>query len=335
MATDTGKECWVGFDLGGTKMLATVFDADFRPLGRRRRKTRGHEGVDVGIKRIVRTIHEALQEAKLDPARITGIGIGCPGPIDPDRGIVLDTPNLGWRNVPLRDLVRQEFDCDVAVVNDVDAGIFGEYRFGAARGTRCAVGIFPGTGIGGGCIYEGRIFRGAAVTCVEIGHTYIAPPGGLSGVGRKGTLESVASRLAIAAAAAQAAFRGEAPRLMQEAGTDLANIRSSMLASAIAAGDRAIERIVREAAEQLGIAIANVVHILAPETIVLGGGLVEAMPRLFVDVAGQAARRLVLSPYVDTFKVLPAELGDDAGVLGAAAWAREVVGGKLRVTSDE
>ncbi|MEX1095268.1 MAG: ROK family protein, partial [Planctomycetales bacterium] len=328
-------ECWVGFDLGSTKMLATVFDADFRPLGRRRRKTRGHEGVDVGLKRIARTIREALDEAGVVPGQVSGIGLGCPGPIDPDRGVILDTPNLGWKDVPIRDLVRDEFGCDVVVINDVDAGLFGEYRFGAARGARCAVGIFPGTGIGGGCVYEGRILQGRGVTCMEIGHTYLAPPGGLSGVGRKGTLESVAGRLAIAAAAAQAAYRGEAPRLMQEAGTDLANVRSSVLAASIAAGDKAVERIVREAAEHIGTAVANVVHLLAPEIVVLGGGLIEALPELFVEVAGQTARRRVLPPYVDAFRVVAAELGDDAAVLGAAAWAREVASDELRVTSDE
>lgn len=324
MATDRTTDCWIGFDLGGTKMLATVFDADFRPLGRRRRKTRGHEGPEIGLKRIVRTIDEALAEARADRDRLMGIGVGSPGPLDPDRGVVLDTPNLGWRDVPLRDMLREEFGCEVTVINDVDAGLFGEYRFGAARGARCAVGIFPGTGIGGACVYEGRILRGRGITCMEIGHTYIAPPGGLSGIGRKGTLESAASRLAIAASAVQAAYRGEAPRLMREAGTDLANVRSSVIAASITAGDRAVERIVREAAEQLGVAIANLVHLLAPETIVMGGGLVEAMPRLLVDVAGQTARRLVLGPYTESFKVVPAELGDDAVVLGAAAWASEM-----------
>src|SRR5262245_38055008 len=208
------------------------------------------------------------------------------------------------------------------VLNDVDAGVYGEYRFGAGKNARCLVGVFPGTGIGGGCIYEGQILRGKNVSCFEIGHVQINPNGLPCGCGRIGCLETEASRLAIAAAAATAAFRGEAPHLLAAAGTDLANVRSGVLAEAIQAGDTIIEQIVQRAARLIGWAVGDVVNLLAPDVIVLGGGLVEAMPELFVEEVEQAARRRAAPPFSKTFKVAAAKLGDDAVVRGAAAWAQ-------------
>ncbi|MGH7127289.1 MAG: ROK family protein [Planctomycetaceae bacterium] len=318
-------DCWVGFDLGGTKMLATVFDAAFQPLGRERKKTRGHEGADAGLERIAAAIETVLEEQKIDRGRIRGIGMGVPGPIDLERGVILDAPNLGWSDVPLRDFMEERFGCPVVIANDVDSGVYGEYRFGAARGARCVVGVFPGTGIGGGCVYEGRILRGKHVCCLEIGHVQVLPGGPRCGCGQIGCLEAVASRLAISAAAAQAAFRGQAPHLRKECGCDVEKIRSGALAESIANGDAAVEDIVRCAVRHIGVAVGNLVHLLAPDVIVLGGGLVEALPELFVDGVWAAARENVMPAYKQTFEVHAAELGDDATVMGAAAWAREIV----------
>ena len=317
------KDLWIGFDLGGTKMLSVAYDENYKELGRRRRKTKGREGSDSGIDRIGSTIERLLDENDLDKSRIAGIGIGCPGPIDLDRGRILTTPNLGWDNVDIRDFLHDKFDCDVSVLNDVDAGVFGEYTFGAAKGSRCAVGIFPGTGIGGGCVYEGQILHGDGISCMEIGHTKISDSNRVSGYDLPGTLEAEASRLTIAAESAKAAQRGEAPHLLKDAGTDIAEIRSGAIADSIKNGDKAVERIVKGACETIGHAVVNIVHLLSPDTIVLGGGLVEAMEDLMIDTIGKTARNAVLPVYKDRFKVVAAKLGDDAGVIGAAAWARK------------
>jgi glucokinase len=213
------------------------------------------------------------------------------------------------------------------VINDVDAGVYGEYKRGAARKARCVVGVFPGTGIGGGCVYEGRIVRGKDKSCFEIGHCQVQPDGPLCGCGRRGCLEAVSNRLSIAAAAATAAYRGEAPHLLEEAGTDIARIRSSVLARSIKAGDEAVERIVRQAAAWLGVGIAATVNLMNPDVVVLGGGMVEAMPELFLEEVGRSARAHVMSAFKKDFTVAVAELGDDAGVIGAAAWAKEECGG--------
>jgi glucokinase len=316
---------WVGFDLGGTKMLAAVFSPEFKLLGRRRRKTKGAEGAKAGLERMVETVRDALDEAKLSEAKLGGIGVGCPGNIDLEKGVVVDSANLSWKNLQLRDALEKEFKCPVTVLNDVDAGVYGEYRFGAGKSARCLVGVFPGTGIGGGCVYEGKVLRGKNMSCFEIGHVQVDPNGLTCGCGRVGCLETEASRLAIAAAAAAAAFRGEAPNLLAAAGTDLSNIRSGVLAEAIQAGDTVIKRIVQRAARFIGRAVGDVVNLLLPDIVVLGGGLVEAMPALFLEEVEQAARERAAPPFSKTFKVAAAKLGDEAVVRGAAAWAQAQV----------
>ena len=316
------KNIWIGFDLGGTKMLSVAYDDQWKPLGRRRRKTRGRDGSDQGVQRIGSTIERLLDENEIDRDCLAGIGIGCPGPIDLENGRILTTPNLGWDDVEIKAFLERRFDCPAVVLNDVDAGVYGEYQFGAAKGVRCAVGIFPGTGVGGGCVYEGQILQGAGISCMEVGHTRISSSTRASGYALPGTVEAEASRLTIAAEAAKAAHRGDAPFLFENTGTDLAEIRSGAISDAVEGGDEVIRRLVIEACDALGLAVVNIVHILSPDLIVLGGGLVEAMEKLMVGKVRKTARESVMSVYRYRFDVVAAKLGDDAAVLGAAAWAK-------------
>jgi glucokinase len=324
MSGDTQESYWVGFDLGGTKMLAVLFDQEFRPVARQRKRTHAQSGPEAGVARIIAVIQALLGEAHVAPAQVRGIGVGCPGPLDLDRGIVLEMPNLGWKKVRLQEALESAFGCPTVLANDVDAGVYGEYRFGAAREARCVVGVFPGTGIGGGAVYQGKILRGRRSSCVEIGHIPVLRNGPLCGCGRRGCLEAVAGRLAIAAEVSKAAFRGEAPHVMQKVGCDVMAIRSRILADAIEAGDTAVETIVREAARTIGWAMAGVVNVLAPDIVLLGGGLVEDMPKLFCGEIETALRAQVMPSFTDTFEMAVAQLSGDASVLGAAAWAQQI-----------
>jgi len=320
-----GKKYWVGFDLGGTKMMAAVFDAEFKLLAKDRKKTKGHEGAAAGLERIINLIKSVLEQAQVKESELAGIGVGSPGPLDLNRGLIVDTPNLGWKDVPLRKELENAFGCPTAVLNDVDAGVYGEYRFGAARGARCVVGIFPGTGIGGGCVYEGQLIRGKVYSAFEIGHVQVLPDGPLCGCGNRGCVESLANRLAIAGAAAQAAYRGEAPHLLALAGTDIEKIRSGMLAKAIEEGDDSIREIVAQAARWIGRGLAVAVNLMAPDVLVLGGGLVEAMPKLFEKEVGKGVEAGIMPPFRGQYQLAIAKLGDDANATGAAAWVEHVV----------
>ncbi len=317
------KHYWVGFDLGGTKMLAVVYDAKFCKVGSKRVKTKGNEGMEAGLERMTQAIAGALDEAGVARKDLGGIGAGCPGPLELDKGVILHAPNLGWDNVPVKKTLEKAFGCPAVIANDVDAGTYGEYRFGAGKGARCVLGVFPGTGLGGACIYEGKIFRGRTGSCMEIGHFPVDPLGPVAAPGQWGSLESMTSRLAIAAQAAQAVYRGQAPALQALGGTSIDKIKSGALAKSIAAGDQVVEEIVRHAARILGTTVAGVVNLLAPDVLVLGGGLVEALSDIYVDEVRKTIKRKALKAYADALTIAPAELGDDAGVMGAAALAAD------------
>lgn len=314
---------WVGLDLGGTKMLAKVFDEHFRELGSAKKKTEGHRGMEAGLKRMASVIEQALKSAGVSKEQVNGIGVGCPGPVDAERGVLVEAPNLGWIEAPVARELEKAIGAPTVICNDVDSGVYAEYEFGAARGAKSVVGIFPGTGIGGGAVINGRLLQGANLSCMEIGHIPLFPETSSDGGGP--TLEIAASRLAIAAEAAQAAYRGQAPHLLKSCGTDIAKITSGKLADAIEHGDQAIEDIMNRAANLLGAGVATIVHLLAPDMIVLGGGLVEAMPKLYLEGVRKSANARLLATYRDSFNVVAAQLEDDAGVKGAAAWARRTL----------
>ncbi len=325
MTQPDNKQYWIGFDLGGTKMMAVVFDSNLQEVGRKKRKTRSKGGEKVGFDRIEETMQDALIEAKISLHDVAGIGIGVPGPLNPASGVVLEATNLGWKNVPLRQQLQDRFERPVEVCNDVDAGVFGEYLRGAGKGCRSVLGLFPGTGIGGGFVYEGRIFHGTRSTCMEVGYLQMATEGAAAGTGPVGTLEGLASRLAISAEAAKAVFRGQAPSLQAIAGTDVAKIRSSALRKSIEDGDKAVEQIVRRSAEQVGRGIGSLINILAPDRVILGGGLVEAMPELYLDAVRKGIKRNVLPSLVDCAEIVVSKLGDLAAALGAAGVVRQRV----------
>lgn len=309
-------------------MQCTLFDESLNTVESRRRRTRSEQNVGENLERIESTISKLLEDTHIDPAHVAGIGIGCPGPIEWEKGdwrkgVVRVAVNLGWENVPIGKLLSDKFKCPVAALNDVDAGIYGEYVAGAAKGARSAVGIFPGTGIGGGCVYDGQILRGKLLSCMEIGHIKICSSPRLGASGMTGTLETEASRLSIAGELAKLAYRGEAPALLKAAGTELSQIRSKTIAEAIEKGDKQVLRVVQEACAIIGQAVANVVLLMCPDCIVLGGGLVEAMPELFVKEVSQVAKRSLFECYRDQFEIRAAKLGDDAATVGAAAWIKK------------
>lgn len=330
MATDAKEQTavppryWIGFDLGGTKMQVTLFDEQLKPVADKRRRTKSELGVRESLQRIATTINRLLEDAEITASNIAGIGIGCPGPVEWEKGIVRIAVNLGWENVGVGKFLEDEFKCPVAVLNDVDAGVYGEYIAGAGKGSRTTFGLFPGTGIGGGCVYDGQILRGKVLSCMEIGHTKICSSGRQGATGMTGTIETEASRLAIAGELAKLCFRGEAPNLQKEVGTELGAIRSKVIAEAIDKGDKSVEAVVEDACEIIGYSIANAVLMICPDCVVLGGGLVEAMPEFFVDRVAKIAKKHVFECYRDEFQVKAAKLGDDAATVGAAAWIRRM-----------
>ena len=313
----------IGFDLGGTKMMAGLVDEDFKVVAFDRRKTRGKKGDTGTFDRMVELVLALLEANGKTPDDIAGVGIGSPGPLDPATGVIGNTPNLGWDGFPLRAKMEKALGVPVAVGNDVDTGTSGEVHFGAAKGGKCVLGVFPGTGIGGGLVLDGKVHMGASGAAAEVGHIVLDPHGPLCGCGHRGCLEAYASRLAISSRAAVAVMRGAAPNLAKEGGSDPARYRSKALARAIAAGDEEIDLIVRDAARKIGLVVGGLVNFISPDIVVLGGGLVEAMEDIFLSEVQEMISRTALPEVGACVRVVAAKLGDDAVMMGAARLIRD------------
>ena len=310
----------VGLDIGGTKTMAVVYDHAFKEKGKCRKKTRT-KSAEPTETRICGIVREALEHAGV--TKIRGIGVGSPGPLDPVTGTIIDTPNLEWKNFPLAKTLEKAFKVPVVVDNDVNVGTYGEWRFGEVSGCQNVVGVFPGTGIGGGIIIDGKLLHGFSGAAGEVCHMTIEVDVPFCGCGKRGCLEALASRIAIASRVAAAAARGDAPYILANAGTDLANIRSGMLAKAIENGDKTVEAIVRRAAYYTGVAVANLINVLSPEAIVLGGGLVEAMEKIYLEETQRAVKDHAMPFLRKNVRIVSARLGDYAVSMGAAKLIEE------------
>jgi glucokinase len=313
---------WVGFDLGGTKMLATVMDEAYHVLGTAKKTTNGTDGAAKGRAKIVKTIEEAVAAAGVDPKGLKGLGIGCPGLVNPSKGILINAPNLGWSNVHLKELLEGAFKAPVAVLNDVDAGTYGEYALGAGKGAGSVLGVFPGTGLGAGYVFNGELVQGRTVSAMELGMIYL--PGTHVGSDQHGVvlLEDLTSRLALAATGGVMCYRGQSEALNAKTGGDLRAIKSKALANSLRAGDEGTMVLFRNSVRYLGLGVAMVVNLLAPDRIVLGGGLVEELPSLYVNLLKEEVARYALPSLAKPVRYAVAKLGGNAVSIGAVAWLR-------------
>ncbi|MYA69055.1 ROK family glucokinase [Candidatus Poribacteria bacterium] len=314
----------VGVDMGGTKILSAVIDAEGNILGTAKVPTKADEGTAVVIDRIADAIQKAIGKSGVNRASIEAVGIGAPGPLDPETGVVIFAPNLGWRDVPLKAELEARVGIPTFVDNDVNVGTLGEHAFGAGKGVQNIVGIFVGTGIGGGIILHGELFHGASKTAGEIGHIIVKADGPRCGCGRRGCLEALASRTAMTKQFQKAIEKkGKKSVISKLTDGDLSAIRSGVLAKAIRAKDKLTLKVFKKATKYLGIGIGSIVNFLNPEMIILGGGVVEALDDTFLDNIRAAAEKYALPNTLDGVQIVRAELGDNSGILGAAALARQ------------
>jgi len=304
--------------------LAAVINGKGEIVQQAKTATKPKKGSDAVIKRIARCIGEAIDGAELKPAQIRAIGIGSPGPLDPETGVIIFAPNLGWSNVPLKAKLETNLSIPTYVDNDVNVGTLGEYAFGAGGGVKNLVGIFVGTGIGGGIILDGKLYHGVNKTAGEVGHMIVKANGPQCGCGNSGCLEAVASRTAITRELQKAILKkGKKSILTKLNGGKLDQIRSQAIAKAVKRGDKPTIKVMQRAGKYLGISVASIVHFLNPEMIVLGGGVIEAMGDSLLDPIRQAAARYALPTTMNGVQIVEATLGDNAGVIGAAVLARQ------------
>jgi glucokinase len=308
----------VGIDFGGTKILAGVVNIDTGKLvGTGKKKTRQPNEQDDLIKRIISVVDEALAEAKVDPRKIAGIGIGAAGMVNRQRGILLNAVNLGLQEVPLAQPLADHYGVPARLGNDVEVATLGELKFGAGRNCDDFVCIFVGTGIGSGIVFDGIQYRGFSGTAGEIGHIPIEPNGRPCGCGGMGCLEAYASRTAVAKQILADLSRGMDSMVRDKIDMTKGILRSKALANAVLANDEVVVRSVVDAAKYMGLGLATVANFLNPRRIILGGGLVEALP-LYFETAAHEVQFKGLRIATKKLEIVKAELGDYAGIIGAA-----------------
>ena len=314
----------IGVDMGGTKILAAVVNASGEILATAKMPTQAKDETSIVIDRISDCIKEVFQKSEVSADSIRAIGIGAPGPLDPETGVVIFAPNLGWKDVPLKTELEERIGIPTFVDNDVNVGTLGEHTYGSGRGVQNLVGIFVGTGIGGGIIMNGELFHGASKTAGEIGHIIVKAGGPKCGCGNRGCLEALASRTAMTKNLRNAIMKkGKKSGITKLTDGDLQQIRSGTLAKALRSKDKLTQNVFKEATKYLGVGIGSIVNFLNPEMIVLGGGVVEALDQGFIKKIRKAAKKYALPDTLKGVQIVRAELGDDAGVLGAAALARQ------------
>jgi glucokinase len=264
-------------------------------------------------------ILDTLEQTEAMRRDFIGVGIGAPGPLDRERGLVIVAPNLGWRNFPLRDRIGQRMGLPATLDNDANCATVGEWWQGAAKGGRNVIGMTIGTGIGGGLILDGALYHGASDVAGEIGHTTIDLNGRHCKCGNYGCLEAYASGPAIATRAREVLVREETASLLPSlVGGRLESITAETVYKAASQGDAVASEIVRDTARYLGVGIANLLNIFNADVVVVAGGVTQAGDALFVPLQAEVRRR-AFRPAVDATRIVPGALPGSAGVVGAVA----------------
>ena len=305
-------------DVGGTKVLGAIFNEKDEIIYRLKKRSKsGGEGAADVEKVIIDVVEEMIRESGIDRKKINAIASCAPGVIDQNTGVVLFTPNLPWRNYDLAGAMRKQFGVPFFVGNDVNLGVLGEYKFGAAQGYRNVAGFFVGTGLGGGLILNGSLFTGNQFKAAEYGHMILDPEGPLCNCGQRGCLEAFSSKQGMTAYIRQQVSRGR-ETMMAEAVQD-GVFRSKKLKKALAAGDAVAVEAVDRACHYLAVATGNIINTLSPDLVLYGGGVIEAVGEIFLEKVLREVDRYCMPAIRSTVDIKIASLGDDSILYGDLA----------------
>jgi glucokinase len=311
----------VAVDLGGTKIALGIISDEYRVLAKEHHLTLAEEGVDSVIKRIISAIKQVINSRDMALSQLGGVSLAAAGAIDSQRGIITLSPNLpGWHDVPLGDIISERLGVRTWLINDANAAALGEHQFGAGSGVDNLIYLTIGTGIGGAIIIDGKLYTGACGSAGEIGHMTIVIDGPRCECGNIGCLETLASGKAVAREAIERISSGERSSLTEITGGKIESVTAKDVAMAAQRGDPLAEDTINNAAVYLGVGMANLVNIFNPEMIVVGGGMANIGDRL-LNPARQVVRERAFPVSAEAVRIVAAELGDNAGLLGAACFA--------------
>lgn len=312
-----------GVDLGGTKILAAIVDSHNKILGRSKHPTPAQEGGPAILETVAQAVRLAAAEAGVPVTSLKGIGIGSPGPLDSETGVILFSSNLNVKDFALAPDLSKMLGPPTLLQNDVRVGGYGEFRLGAGAGKSNLLVAFIGTGIGGCLIIDGKMVEGSTGNAGEIGHILIKPGGPTCGCGRHGCLESMSSRTAITRRIRKAVRKGRTSSLASKVASKNDKLKSKDLAAAYLSGDSVAVAEVNRAAYYLGLGLGSLMNVFGPEMVILGGGVMEALGPSFLEIIRTSARNQALVDPEHKIDIVVSGLGDDSGVLGAALLARE------------
>ena len=314
---------YIGIDLGGTNIKAALVNTETGEISAVNSiPTNAREGHDSVIAQMAKVVDQIVTQSGFEKSDIGGIGVGLPGSIDIEKGTTVFLTNLPghWIDVPVRDQLSKWTGLPVALINDARAMTLGEWRFGAGRGVDIAC-LTLGTGIGGGLVINGKLHLGPTGSAGELGHISVDVNGPQCGCGNRGCIEAFASGPAISAMGMKAVVQGQETRIADLAGGDLNRITPELICEAAQAGDRIAKQIYEFAGMIIGAGVANIILAVSPRRIVIGGG-VAAAGDLILEPIRRSIKDRVFLKEVDQIDVVPAKLGNNAGLIGAAVWAR-------------
>ena len=305
-------------DVGGTKVLGAIFNEKDEIIFRlkKRSKSGGSASEDVE-KVIIDVVEEMIKESGISRKKLNAVASCAPGVIDQEKGIVLFTPNLPWRDYDMASSMRKQFGVPFFVGNDVNLGVLGEYHFGAGRGYKNIVGFFVGTGMGGGLILNGSLYTGHQFKAAEYGHLILDPEGPLCNCGQRGCLEAFSSKQGMSAYIRQQVGRGRSSLMADDVKDGV--FRSKRLKTALSAGDRVAEEAVDRACHYLAVATGNMINTFSPDLILYGGGIIETLGGLFLEKILSEVDRYCMPQIRSTVELKNASLGDDSILYGDLA----------------
>jgi glucokinase len=307
----------IGIDIGGTKIVAGIVDNSGKVMARKRILVGRNRSYLIVRDTIIHLVRDVLSENAIHAESLERIGIASAGQIDKEFKKIIFSPNLGWHNVPLRDDIEAALEVHAFVDNDVNAATYGEWRFGAARGADNVLGVFIGTGIGGGIIIHGKVYRGSYNAGAEIGHLTLNPFGYSCNCGNTGCFEAYCGGRYIVERVKKHIKNGYRGKLWGLVHGDMATLNAGHVESGADLGDDLCETIWTEVLEYLGAGLASMANLLNPEIIVLGGGVVYGTRHLIGDVKPILKKR-AMAASLKKMKLVKAKLGEDAAIIGAA-----------------
>jgi len=310
------KRLFVGVDVGGTKVAAGLVDTNGEIGAQTRLPMISNASAEQGLSAVLQAIAQVLPHGD---AQVSGIGICAPGPLDPTTGVILNPPNVPcWRNFPIADAVQKVYRVPVRVDNDANAAALAEARWGAGRGYSSVFYATIGTGIGTGIIFDGHIFHGRTGAAGEGGHVSIDYRGPLCNCGKPGCIEVYASGTAIGKRARQQIAAGGTSSMVSLAGGSVYAVTGEIVGKAFAAGDFLAAEILTETADMVALWLSNMIDLLDPDVIVIGGGA-AALLQPFFDRMRQRIPKLTVNPRSSEVPIVPSRYGADSGIAGGAA----------------